>query len=212
MVRTMNSLGRARRTDVLSDEYIRVSTLELLVDEIQRRRVVGCAAELGVYKGDFARHINDLLPDRELILFDTFTGFDSDEIQHELKAGYATVADDFSRTSVDLVLSKMRFREKVSICQGFFPESAATLPEKTYALVSIDCDLHAPILAGLHYFYPRLSPGGFLLVHDYNNSRYAGAKQAVDTFCGLNGIFPIPITDSVGTAIICKPASSPLAQ
>lgn len=206
LVRTMNLLGRARQTDVLSDEYVRVSTLELIADEIQRRGVNGSAAELGVYQGSFAKHINRLLPDRELLLFDTFSGFHSEHLAEEISTRLAAVGDDFSDTSVELVMSRMAFPDKVSIHRGLFPGSTEKLKDRIFCLVSIDCDLYEPILAGLRYFYARLSVGGFILVHDYNNILYAGAKKAVDAFCEENGVFPVPITDSAGTAVFCKPA------
>jgi O-methyltransferase len=33
--------------------------------------------------------------------------------------------------------------------------------------VLLDADLFAPIKAGLELFWPRLVPGGLILVHDY---------------------------------------------
>ena len=61
----------------LENDYVRLRTLELLCRELDA--VPGAAAELGVYRGGFARCINALLPERELYLFDTFTGFDEAE-------------------------------------------------------------------------------------------------------------------------------------
>ena len=207
LVKTLVLIGRERRTDVLSDEYIRVSSLELLVDEITRRGVQGVAAELGVYQGGFDKHINCLFPERELFLFDTFSGFEKTQLAKDINDGLAAREDDFSNTSIEMVLSQMKHPQRVRICRGVFPESTNTLGDLTFCLVSIDCDLHDPILAGLRYFWPRLSPGGYIMVHDYNNALYKGAKNAVDTFCSETGTFPIPLTDSAGSAILSKAAS-----
>ena len=70
--------------------------------------------------------------------------------------------------------------------------------------VSIDTDLFAPVLAGLEFFYPRLSPGGFIFVHDYNNALFPGAKAAVQEFSARNGASFVPLTDIYGTAVFSK--------
>ena len=61
----------------LEGDYVRVRTLELLCAGLGD--VPGAAAELGVYRGSFARCINALLPERTLYLFDTFEGFNPAE-------------------------------------------------------------------------------------------------------------------------------------
>lgn len=203
-VLTMKSLGRKRDTDVLSEEYIRLSTLELVVKEITDRSIPGDTAEVGVYRGDFAKHLNRLLPDRNLHLFDTFCGFEARHIAQELQNGLAVKHDDFTNTSVELVLSKMTHPHQVRIHKGLFPDTTEGLGDVAFSLVSLDCDLEKPILAGLEYFFPRLSPGGYIFVHDYNNDLYRGVKKAVNDFCRSKGVFPVPLTDSCGTAIFCK--------
>jgi len=42
-------------------------------------------------------------------------------------------------------------------------------------------DLYNPIKEGLNYFYPRLAPGGCIIIHDYNY-KWEGAMKAVDEF------------------------------
>ena len=81
--------------------------------------------------------------------------------------------------------------QTVRICKGHFPETAEGFAdpgwehgggEPTFALVSLDPDLYAPTLEGLRYFYPRMSPGGVILVHDFNNLQFEGVKRAVLEF------------------------------
>ncbi|RYD92058.1 MAG: methyltransferase, partial [Sphingobacteriales bacterium] len=73
-----------------------------------------------------------------------------------------------------------------------------------FCLVSIDADLYDPILAGLRFFYPRLDKGGAIMVHDYNNSEYPGARQAVHEFCAEAGVTFVPIPDIGGTVVLRK--------
>src|SRR6266540_1215034 len=80
---TLDYLHREREIDNNYFDYIRLSTLELISFEIKKRNLKGNVAELGVYKGKFAKHINKFFPERKLYLFDTFEGFDNRDITSE---------------------------------------------------------------------------------------------------------------------------------
>ena len=208
LVVTMNNLGRARRIDVhatsYTNEYIRLSSFDLIVEEIERKNVAGDIAELGVYKGDFAAVMNLAFPARTLYLFDTFEGFDSSDKEAERKLGSYGVGRDFSDTSVEEVMKRMPFAERCVTRKGFFPQTAEGLEDKKFCFVSIDTDLYAPVAAGLSFFYPRLSSGGYIFVHDYNNDLFPGAKLAVQEFSSRNTVSFVPLTDKYGTAVISK--------
>lgn len=47
-------------------------------------------------------------------------------------------------------------------------------------MLHIDADWHDSVKLALQTFYPKLSPGGYCAVDDYNF--WAGTKQAVDDF------------------------------
>jgi len=130
-------------------------------------------------------------------------GFNNADIDVEKNNNFSQGNQDFSDTSVNTVIQKMKFPEKCVVKKGYFPDSLDGL-EDSFCFVSLDPDLYKPILDGLEYFYPRLVKGGYIFVHDYNNSLYPGAKQAVREFCNKNKIPFVPLTDSWGTVIIAK--------
>jgi O-methyltransferase len=200
---SLEYVNRTRNIDVKYFDYIRLSTLELLAHEILTNNVPGNLAELGVFKGKFAKYINQHFPERFFYLFDTFEGFDKRDKQTEQANNYSSANQDFSATSVDKVLAQMPFPEKCIVKKGYFPESAEGV-EDTFALVSLDTDLYEPIYNGLVFFYARLSKGGYILIHDFNNDHYKGVRDAVMKFCGENNIGYLPIPDKAGTVIICK--------
>lgn len=183
--------------------YIRISNFELVVQEINDRNVPGNVAELGVYKGEFAKYINQAFPSKTLYLFDTFEGFNEKDIHIEREENFSQGDQNFSDTSVNDVLAKMKYPDKCVIHKGYFPESLNGL-EDEFCFVSLDPDLYKPIYDGLEYFYPRLSKGGYIFIHDYNNSMYSGAKKAVRDFCNKKGIAYTPIADAWGTVVIAK--------
>lgn len=186
--------------------HIRLATCRLLAKEIERRRVPGAIAELGVYQGEFAAELNRLFPERTLYLFDTFTGFDSRDIGQW--DGSRACAGQFSDTSVETALGRMEHPERIIVKPGYFPESlgemaSAAFPER-FALVSLDTDLYQPTLEGLSYFYPRLSPGGYMILDDYNSPQFPGVGRAVQEFCDREGVSVVPLCDLHGTAVLTK--------
>jgi O-methyltransferase len=147
--RLMVGIGR-KRSDYIykASDYFRVSSLELVAHEIYINNIKGNVAEVGVFRGDFAKYINIAFPDRKLYLFDTFAGFDEKDEAIEKKGNYAKNIQDFSNTNVELVLEKMKIKENCIIKKGYFPETAHDI-EDTYVFISIDVDLYEPIYNGL---------------------------------------------------------------
>lgn len=184
-------------------DYVRLAALELMAREIGARGTPGAAAEVGVYRGGFARHLSALLPDRPLYLFDTFSGFDGGDLEAGRRRGYDETARDWSDTGLGTVRAALPHPETAVFVRGRFPDTAAGLAER-FCLVSLDADLYRPTLAGLHYFWPRLSPGGYLLVHDYNNAEYPGAGGAVREFAEASGCAYVPLPDICGSAVFAR--------
>ncbi|MBQ2928390.1 MAG: class I SAM-dependent methyltransferase [Oscillospiraceae bacterium] len=181
----------------LSNDYVRLATLELLCRRLEN--VPGAAAELGVYRGFFARCINRLLPGRRLYLFDSFAGF----------AQEACAAEAFQaahrNTAIDKVLEIMPCPENIIVKPGFFPGSLDGL-EARFCLVSLDVDFYQTTLDGLRYFWPRLERGGYLLLHDWGNPALPGVAEALAQFERENGgrISAVPLCDIGGTLVLCK--------
>jgi hypothetical protein len=183
----------------------------LAFDQIHKDGLLGDLAELGVYRGHTATLLARIARrlGRHAYLLDTFEGFDKSDLQ-----GYdANQPIQFTDTSVDAV-RRLVGEDNVSFIKGHFPDSAKALPETSYCLVHIDCDLYAPISSALNYFYPRLVPGGFLIVHDYSSLCWDGAERAVDEFFADKPEAIIPLTDGAGSVVIRKtraPSANPVS-
>jgi O-methyltransferase len=203
IINSLEYLKRQRKIDKNYFDYIRISTLELVSFEINKKNLKGNVAELGVYKGKFARYINLYFKDRNLYLFDTFKGFDERDVNSEKSKGFSSGSQDFTDTSLTSVLKIMPYPEKCIAVQGFFPASVKDIKDQ-FVFVSIDADLYEPIYEGLKFFYENLVSGGYIFIHDFNNDNYKGARRAIEQFCGERNICFTPIPDSAGSAIITK--------
>ena len=189
----------------LDNDYVRLKTLEMICARV--KDVPGAAAELGVYRGAFARCINMLLPEKKLYLFDSFAGFEEREATRESSKG--TCGDGFvaahKNTAVEQVLAWMPHREQIRVHPGYFPGSLRGLEER-FCLVSLDVDFEDSTYEGLKYFWPRMNPGGVILVHDYNSPNLTGVRRAVTRYEQDFGVLlpGIPLCDINGTLAIVR--------
>ena len=179
-----------------SGDWVRFKTLEAICREL--KDVPGAAAELGVFRGEFAAAMNTLLPERRLFLFDTFEGFDPAENAPE---GLAAAHEN---ASAEAVLQRLPHAENAVVRAGLFPQTAAGLEEETFALVSLDADLEESTLAGLRWFVPRMAAGGYLLLHDWNHPGLPGVRAAAEKYEAETGtrLRGVPVCDITGSLII----------
>lgn len=181
----------------LGNDYVRLATLELLCRRLAD--VPGAAAELGVYRGFFARCINLSLPERRLYLFDSFEGFSEEaEATEAFQAAHRN-------TAIDKVLAMMPYPDRIIVKSGFFPESLVGLEER-FCLVSLDVDFYQTTLDGLRYFWPRLEKGGYLLLHDWGSPKLPGVAKALADFEAQIGqrLPAVPLCDVGGSLVLCK--------
>ena len=191
--------------DTCSYDLVRGDMIILLLRTVLENEIKGEIAELGVYKGETARLIHHYLPERILNLFDTFEGFAKNDISRENdQIRNSESINHFKDTSIDSVLSFIDSKNSnVRVFPGYFPESVdKNLEHTTFAFVHLDADLYEPTRNGLEFFYPRVSSGGIILIHDYN--AWPGCRKAVDEFFCSKKEFPIPMPDKSGSAIVIK--------
>lgn len=177
--------------------------LEKIALIFESKKVSGAVAELGVYRGDFAKVINEVFSDRKLYLFDTFEGFPEQDMKYETENNLLlNEVGKLANTSVEFVLNRMPHRENCIIRQGYFPDTAIGLEQEKYAFVNIDVDLYKPILAGLEYFWPRMADNGYIFVHDYFSFSYAGTRKAIEEFSEKYNVGFTPIGDTLSVAFV----------
>lgn len=167
------------------------------------KNIEGNVAEVGVFRGEFAKKINKYFPDKKLYLFDTFEGFDDKDLSYENNSEKHK-NNNFTNTSLELVMGKMSHKENVIIKKGYFPQSVIgdkNLENESFCFVSLDADLYKPILEGLKFFYPKMVKGGVIVIDDYYSQLYSGVKKAVDEFCEEYGINILPIGDELSVSL-----------
>jgi hypothetical protein len=147
-------------------------------------------AECGVYQGAnalVALFSSPSLRSRDYELFDSFEGLTGlSENDPKSREG------EFGDTDFNLLRETLAVFPKVRVIKGYFESTLPTLKQHRYAVVYVDCDLEAPTRFCCEFFWDRIEPGGYLLVHDYwfpddarrlqGKANFLGVKRAVDEF------------------------------
>lgn len=189
----------------------RVVWLRNYADYVKEEAIAGNVAECGVFEGDFAVYINKYFSEKKLYLFDTFEGFADVDLQteRELSEEAFILSEfnkeaDFSINNEEIAHRKMPYIERCEFRKGYFPDSTAGMGDDRFCFVNLDMDLYKPMLAGLEFFYDKMSRGGIILLHDYFHPELPGVKKAVQDYEEKYSIHlaKMPIGDGCSIAII----------
>jgi O-methyltransferase len=184
-------------------DRVRFYTFWLQLDRIKANNIQGAFAEVGVYRGETARIIHEMNAERDFHLFDTFQGFPEADLAVEKSGEGKYHSSNFSDTSVEEAKLYINGNDRLKFHPGYFPDSTAGADETSYAFVHLDADLYQPTIAALNYFYPRLSPGGVIIIHDYNHT-WQGVRQAVDEFSKTIPENFVEIADWNGSTMVVR--------
>ena len=81
--------------------------------------------------------------------------------------------------------------------KGWFRDTLPGAPVQQLAVLRLDGDLYESTMDALVHLYPKLSPGGYLIVDDYGN--IPACRQAVHDYRDRNWIRePIQDIDGMG--------------
>jgi hypothetical protein len=183
--------------------------LDALLEQIEGSLVPGAIVEVGAYEGGNAMALlmlshsqNALL--RKYYVMDSYEGFpelSSLDPKSFTAGAYAT------GTPSEHISNQFAAFDNVTVVKGFVPESFSCLPkQESYALVFFDCDLYEPAIATFEFMWAKISPGGFLVVHDYcaEAGGFEGVKTAVDQYFS-NLPVPVVVFSENTMAVIQKP-------
>jgi O-methyltransferase len=191
--------GKPKGNDL---DMVRLAFLATNIAALEAARVPGAFAELGVWRGNSAKVIHSLAPAREFYLLDTFEGFPAEQSDGDPVSG---ISHHYRDASVEMVRAFIGQSDRIHFVAGCFPDSAGCIPfEERFAFVHIDCDLYQPVKAGLEYFYPRMSPKGLIVVHDFGSGRWPGVTRAVNEYLSDKPETPVLIPDTSGSAAIVR--------
>ena len=173
----------------------------------------GDFVECGVSHGFLSSAVMEYLDwdrlGKTFYLLDTFGGMDSRFVTAgEREAGALTkskAALDFGiyANSVDSVRANFREWRNQRIIAGTVPETLDEVDADAVAFLHIDMNCAPPEVAALRHFWPRLSPGAFVLLDDYANRGRDEQRIAIDSLASELGVSVCALP--TGQGLIIKP-------
>ena len=207
-------LGRIRGLSmsepVAQWEFIRA------VRHIEARGIPGDIVECGVWRGGHLALAgmlrNELGFDRRIWAFDTFAGM-TEPTEHDRKSVNEVDVDakfadldrgghnDWCYASIEDVRHNFAALAgqdaELRTIKGPVQETLldpANLPDKI-AILRLDTDFYDSTKAEMEILFPRLSPGGVLIIDDYGE--WAGARKAVDEYFAGKPVWLQRVTHTV---------------
>lgn len=172
----------------------RLDQVHAAVETVLAEGVPGDFLEAGVWRGGTCMLMKALLrahevKDRTVWLADSFEGLpppadasDGTDLSENdyLKVTAPTVRRNFERLGL--------WDDQVRLLEGWFCDTLPAAPIEALAVLRLDGDLYSSTMDVLTSLYERVSPGGFVIVDDYES--WPGCRRAVHEFLDQVGEKP----------------------
>jgi len=172
-----------------------LNNLHQCVEAVLNDDVYGDLMECGVWRGGLCVLMRGILKaydsDRTVWVADSFQGLP--ETETNLKdAIWQELLRPINCLSVPLEEVKDIFQrydlldDQVKFLKGWFDDTIPTAPVNKLAILRLDGDYYDSTIVCLEHLYPKVSPGGFVILDDYG--LLTGEKNAVDEYRAKHGI------------------------
>jgi O-methyltransferase len=183
------------------------------------KEVDGAIVEIGCAHGLTTTFLHEYMTgsgfEKEYVCIDTFAGFTEKDINVEVNerdkktSDYKGAFTDNDPTWFKESLQKRNINN-IKIIQADISElSKEMLPERV-AFCLVDVDLYRPVLSALEKIYPRMSPGGLIVIDDCWHKAspsfvpvdiaevFDGAMQAYQEFAANHDLPEILVEEKLG--------------
>lgn len=183
----------------------RLNSLINAVQYVVNNRIEGAVVECGVWRGGsmmaVAYMLQKLFTYRDLYLFDTYVGMtpptDKDVAHFNVDAKTLLNSKDkrereayFCYAALEDVQQNLRSTgypfDKIHFIKGKVEDTIPDQAPDKIALLRLDTDWYESTRHELEHLFPRLVPGGIIIIDDYGY--WKGCKQATDEYIQNNKI------------------------
>lgn len=154
---------------------------------------VECGVNAGFLSSAIMAHLGWNRLGRAFWLLDTFTGLDpryvseAERAEGILEKNEKLKASGFYVTDLESVRRNFAEWPSARIVAGPIPDTLPQVTAERVAFLHIDLNCAPPEVAALEHFWPRLSPGGVVLLDDYAYWGYRQQKLAMDALAARLG-------------------------
>lgn len=161
------------------------------LDKVITDYSTGDIVEFGCYIGTTSVFLAEKLSKtgRHLWLYDSFEGLPEKTKEDTSAAGDHFKAGELLATKTQLEQNLRRFdRSLIKIKKAWFSDlTEEDIPNKI-ALAFLDGDYYQSILDSLRLIWKHMTPGGIVIIDDYDNPALPGAAKAVHEWTATHGL------------------------
>lgn len=184
----------------------RLDNMQLCAETVLQDKVPGDFIETGVWRGGTVIFMRALLKaygvtDRRVWVADSFEGLPAPDPKYPADRGFTLHKERFLAVTLEQVKANFEkyglLDDQVRFLKGWFADTLPKAPIEKLAVLRLDGDLYGSTMDALRALYPKLSPGGFVIVDDYGAC--LPCRQAVEDFRKERGITdPVVSVDWTG--------------
>ena len=174
----------------------RLDNLRQCVETVLEEGIEGDFIETGVWRGGAVIFMRGILKaygvaDRVVWAADSFAGLPAaDRVRYPKESSvdfhdHAELAVSLERVQANIARYGL-LDEQVRFIKGWFRDTLPGAPIRKLAILRLDGDLYESTAVALNALYDRLSPGGFVIVDDFNNVK--ACNDAIEDFRRERGI------------------------
>jgi hypothetical protein len=181
----------------------RLDNVQYCVETALGDEIPGDLIEAGVWRGGAAIFMRAVLAardvtDRTVWVADSFQGLpEPNAARYPADVGSSLEPFAVSADEVRANFGKYHLLDgQVRFLEGWFADTLPTASIDRLAVVRLDADMYGSTWEAITVLYPKLSPGGFLIVDDF---RLDGCRRAIEDYREREGITePIEVVDHTG--------------
>jgi O-methyltransferase len=175
----------------------RLHNFRVLIEQAIDEAIPGDILEAGVWRGGASILARAVLAsrgvrDRLIVVADSFEGLPPPSEQFPADAG----ADFHTHPELAVSLGQVQANfdrfglldDQVVFAKGWFRDTMPRVEAEALAVLRLDGDMYESTLVPLVHLYDRVSPGGWVIVDDYQIMR--ACRQAVKDFFADRGMRP----------------------
>ncbi|MGW6412510.1 TylF/MycF/NovP-related O-methyltransferase [Streptomyces vinaceus] len=174
----------------------RLDNIHALLERVHDEQVPGDVIETGVWRGGVCIFMLAFLhaygiKDRKVWVADSFEGIPvTDQSSHPMDFEMSLHRfNDILSVGLDEVKKNFEaynlLDDRVQFLPGWFRDTLPAAPITQLSIMRLDGDLYESTMDALHNLYPKLSPGGFVVIDDYF---IEPCRKAVQEFRSRNEI------------------------
>ena len=168
----------------------RLQNIRYCLSDIIANNIAGDVIETGVWRGGATIFMRAILKahhitDKKVWVADSFEGLPEPDAEkyvhdkgdkHHEETVLAISLDEVKRNFLKYDL----LDDQVVFLKGWFKDTLPNAPVKTLSLLRLDGDMYESTMDALVNLYPKLSPGGYIIIDDWGAVK--ACRQAVEDY------------------------------